>query len=115
LVVEPVLAKDGLRFLTPTQTLVGGSSCEDMLVCGATKILGRLQGFLVDPVAHRLRYLVVQTTDLFRKSSLMPITEARIDMGARAIQLLNQDDIQHSEPFSREHFALFGDDRLVTT
>jgi hypothetical protein len=86
-----------------------------MLVCGATKIFGRLQGFLVDPVAHRLCYLVVQTTGLFRKTSVVPMTEARIDIGARAIQLLNQDDIKGSEPFSRERFASFGDSRLVTT
>ena len=113
--MEPVVEKDSLQFLTPTQTLVGDSSCEDMLVCGATKILGRLQGFLVDPVANRLRYLVVQTTGLLKKTSVLPMTEARIDMGARAIQLLNQDDIAKSEPFSREQFAPFGDGRLVTT
>jgi hypothetical protein len=113
--VEPLVAKDSLLFLTPTQTIVEGSSCEDMLVCGATKILGRLQGFLVDPVANRLRYLVVQTTGLFRKTSVVPMTDARVDMGARAIQLLNQDDIQRSEPFNRERFAAFADSRLVTT
>ena len=110
--MEPLVAKDNLLLLTPTQTRVGDSSCEDMLVCGATKILGRLQGFLVDPVANRLRYLVVQTTGLFKKTSVVPMTEARVDMGARAIQLLNQDDIQRSEPFSRERFAPFADERL---
>jgi hypothetical protein len=113
--VGTVVAKDSLQFLTPTQTLVGGSSCEDMLVCGASKILGRLQGFLVDPVAHRLRYMVVQTTGLLKRTSLLPMTDARVDMGARAIQLLNQDDIQKSEPFSREEFATFSEGGLATT
>jgi hypothetical protein len=86
-----------------------------MLVCGATKILGRLQGFLVDPVAHRLRYLVVQTTGLLKKTSVLPMTDVRVDMGARAIQLLNQDDIQKSEPFSLDGLAPFSDERLATT
>jgi hypothetical protein len=115
LAVETVVDKDGLQFLTPTQTRVGNSSCDDMLVCGATKILGRLQGFLVDPVAQRLRYLVVQTTGLLKKTSVLPMTAARIDMGARAIQLFGLDDLQKGEPFRREEFAPFGDERLVTT
>lgn len=113
--MEPVVAKDGLQFLTPTQTLVGGSSCEDMLVCGATKILGRLQGFLVDPVAHQLRYLVVRTTGLLKKTSVLPITEARVDMGARSIQILDQEAIEKSEPFSLEGLAPFSEEQLATT
>lgn len=105
--MEPVVAKDSLQFLTPAQTLVGGSSCDDMLVCGATKILGRLQGFLVDPVAHRLRYMVVRTTGLLKKTSLLPMTEARIDMGARAIQILDQEAIAQSEPFAPDEITPF--------
>jgi hypothetical protein len=86
-----------------------------MLVCGATKILGRLQGFLVDPVAHRLRYMVVRTTGLLKKTSVLPMTEARIDMGARAIQILDQDAIENSEPFSPEGLVPFSEDQLATT
>jgi hypothetical protein len=112
--VEPLVAKDGLQFLTPTQARVGGSSCEDMLVCGTTRILGRLQGFLVDPVAHQLRYLVVRTTGLLKKTSVLPMTDARIDMGARAIQILDQDAIDRSEPFSPEGLSPFTEDQLAT-
>jgi len=113
--VALAVAKDGLQFLTPTQTRVGDSSCEDMLVCGATTILGRLQGFLVDPVAHRLRYLVVRTTGLLKKTSVLPITDARIDMGARAIQILDQDAIANSEPFSSEGLVPFTEEQLATS
>jgi hypothetical protein len=113
--VEPVVAKDNLRFLTPSQTMVDGLSCEDMIVCGATKILGRLHGFLVDPVSRRLRYLVIQTSGLLNRTKVVPMVEARLDVGARAIQLLNQDDTQASESFAGERFAPFAEDRLVTT
>ena len=113
--MELAVAKDGLQFLTPTQTRVGDSSCEDMLVCSATKILGRFQGFLVDPVAHRLRYLVVRTTGLLKKTSVLPITDARIDMGARAIQILDQDAIENSEPFSPDGLAPFAEEQLATS
>ena len=113
--MELAVAKDGLQFLTPAQTLVGGSSCDDMLVCGATTILGRLQGFLVDPVGHRLRYLVVRTTGLLKKTSLLPMTEARVDMGARAIQILDQEAIAQSEPFSLEGVVPFSEGQLATT
>ena len=112
--MEPVVAKDGLQFLTPAQTLVGGSSCDDMLVCGASKILGRLQGFLVDPVAHRLRYMVVRTTGLLKKTSVLPMTDARIDMGARAIQILDQEAIAQSEPFTADGLVPFSEGQLAT-
>src|SRR5262245_4635710 len=115
MVVEAAMDKNELRFLTPTQTVVEGSTCEGMIVCGATRILGRLQGFLVDPVAQRLRYLVVQATGLLSRPRLIPVTEARIDVGAHAIQLLNQDDIQTGEPFKRDRFAAYAESDLVAT
>ena len=85
-----------------------------MLVCGATKILGRLQGFLVDPVGHRLRYLVVRTTGLLKKTSVLPMTDARIDMGAHAIQILDQEAIAQSEPFSPDDVVPFSEAQLAT-
>ena len=112
--MELAVPKDGLQFLTPAQTRIGDASCDDMLVCGATKILGRLQGFLVDPVGHRLRYLVVRTTGLLKKTSLLPVTDARIDMGAHAIQILDQEAIAQSEPFSLDGLVPFSVGQLAT-
>jgi len=83
-----------------------------MIVCGATKILGRLKGFVVDPVTRRLRYLVVQGTGILAKTRLLPVTDARVDVGAWAIQLLNQDDVQ-SEPFRSDSFEPFAEERLA--
>jgi hypothetical protein len=94
-----------LRFVEPEHTEVGGMALDDMLVCNTTGILGRLQGFIVDPVAHRVRYLVVQTNELLTK--LMPVGEARIDLDSRSIQLLDQETPNHAEPFKRELFPAF--------
>lgn len=111
--MESATASHNLQFLTPTQTVVEGSTCEGMIVCGATKILGRLKGFVVDPVTRRLRYLVVQGTGILAKTRLLPVTDARIDVGAWAIQLLNQDDVQSSEPFRHDRFEPFSDEHLA--
>jgi hypothetical protein len=94
-----------LRFVEPEHTEIGGTALEGMLVCDTTGILGRLQGFIVDPVAHQLRYLVVQTNEVLTR--LMPVGSARIDLDGRSIQLLDQDNPNDAEPFRPGMFPAF--------
>src|SRR5687767_1262804 len=65
-----------LRYLDPQHTAVAGINCVGMTVRNATGIIGQFQGFLVDPVARRLRYVVIE---LLGRLRLMPVTTARVD------------------------------------
>jgi hypothetical protein len=94
-----------LRFVEPEHTEIGGTALEGMLVRDTNGILGRLQGFIVDPVAHRLRYLVVQTNEMLQR--LMPVGSVRIDLEGRSILLLDQNHAKDAEAFRPERFPAF--------
>src|SRR5262245_54706911 len=82
-------APSDLRYLEPIQATIDGVRCEDMTVRAATGgVLGRLQGFIVDPVARQLRYFVVRTSGIMGRSRLLPVIGARFDLEHRAIELL---------------------------
>lgn len=102
-----------LRFLEPNQAEIAGAYCEGMTVRSGTGVLGQLQGFIVDPLARRLRYLVVRTSGLLGRATLLQLSAARIDLEAREIELLDDDVIRRSQPFKRELFPAFSDDDLL--
>ena len=80
--------RGGLRYLDPSRVAIAGISCEGMTICGATgAVLGRLHGFVVDPVGRRLRYLVVRTSGLFSRTKLVPLDAARVDVERRTIEV----------------------------
>lgn len=105
--------ENDLRFLESGRAEVNGSCLSGMLVCGASHVLGRLQGFVVDPVTRQLRYLVIRTAGLLAKTRLLPVTAARIDLDARAIQLLDEQVLDRAEPFTPSRFPRFDDDDLL--
>lgn len=94
----------GLRFLKPQQAALMGGGCDDMLVCDPREIVGRLLGFIVDPVARQLKYLVVQTAGLLSRKQMVPVTAARVDLRSRAIHLLDPDAAAQAEPFTPERY-----------
>lgn len=83
-------AKDSteLRYLEPGRAAIAGAPCTGMKILGATgRALGHLQGFIVDPVARQLRYFVVRSGRL-GKALLLPVTDARVDVSGKVIELL---------------------------
>jgi hypothetical protein len=106
-------ADNTLRFLEPRMAVVAGEFCEGMTVRSAAGILGQLQGLVVDPLARRLRYLVVKTSGLFGGAQLLEISSARIDHQAHQIELLDDDAVSRSQPFQRELFPAYSDDDLL--
>jgi hypothetical protein len=99
-----------LRYLDPQHLAVGGEGCEGMTVRNETGIIGEFQGFLVDPVARQLRYVVIE---LLGRLRLMPVTAARIDLDQRAIELLDHSDIRFSKPFRPELFRTLADESSI--
>lgn len=106
--------EDTLRFLPVEQSEVRGTPLAGMLVQGATGALGTLQGFVVDPAARRVQYLVVRTAGLFGRPRLLPISAARVDFEGHAIELLDLDVLQQAQPFAKDQYPAFDDEDLVT-
>jgi hypothetical protein len=99
-----------LRYLDPQHLAVAGTRCEGLTVRNETGILGQFQGFLVDPVARRLRFVVIE---LLGRLRLMPVTTARIDLDKGAIELLDHADIRFSKPFQRDMFRTLSDESSI--
>jgi hypothetical protein len=99
-----------LRYLDPQHLAVAGTRCEGLTVRNDTGILGQFQGFLVDPVARRLRFVVIE---LLGRLRLMPVTTARIDLDKGAIELLDHADIRFSKPFQRDMFRTLSDESSI--
>lgn len=88
-----------LRFVESSDAVVEGTACDDMMVCDPTGTIGRVKGFIVDPVARRLRYLVVQTSGLLHRTKVVvPLSLARIDLTTRVIQFFDAQDKIPFEP-----------------
>ena len=103
-----------LRYLEPERAAIGGERCEGMTVRVSTgRPLGRLQGFVVDPAARRLRYFVVKTPGMLGTTKLLPIAAARVDVDERAIEV-DEYEFRGSQPFSRAMYPAFSDDDLLT-
>ena len=90
-----------LRYLDRKYIAVAGISCEGLKVRNGTGIIGKFQGFLVDPAAHRFRFVVFE---LLGRLRLLPVTEARVDLDHGAIELLDEHDVRLSRPFRPEQF-----------
>lgn len=102
-----------LRYLESERAEVNGSRLSGMVVRGHSRVLGRLQGFVIDPLGRQLRYLVVQAAGLFGRPKLVPLATAHVDFGARTIQL-DDDAVRAAQPFERERFPAFSDDDLLS-
>ena len=91
--------RSDLRFLHPGHTAVAGAGCDGMIVRTASRAIGRLKGFLIDRATQRVRYLVVETWGIWGRTSLVPVTAARIDLEDRAIELLDEEQAEGVERF----------------
>jgi hypothetical protein len=110
----PDAPADDLRYLEPARVKIRDRRCDGMTIRAATgQAIGRLQGFLVDPVARRLKYLVVRT-GLFGPPRMLPVEAARVDLESRAIELAIDDhELRGSRPFAARQFQPFSDDDLI--
>ena len=106
--------RTNLRFLHPDHTAVAGTGCDGMIVRTASRAVGRLEGFLVDRATQRVCYLVVETWGMWGRTTLVPITAARIDLEGRAIELLDEEQAEGVERFKPEQFATFSQDEPPT-
>lgn len=87
-IFTPTDKRGGLRYLDSARVAIEGQPCDGMVIRAATgKILGRLHGFVVDPVVRQTRYLVIRTTGLFGRTRLVPLDAARVDVENRAIEV----------------------------
>jgi hypothetical protein len=76
-----------LRFVEPGAAVIGGRGCDGMNVRAGNDGLGRLKGFVVDPAAGRVCYLVVNMPGLLGRTRLIPAEGACVDQIERVIDV----------------------------
>lgn len=102
-----------LRYLEPERVMVAGDDCTGMTVRDAHgRRLGRLDGFVVDPPARRLRYFVVKPSGWKAATRLVPITAARVNVDDRAIDMIDE-SADTGEPVPNVEYPSFSDDDLL--
>ena len=55
--------------------------------------IGRLDGIVIDPAAHRMRYFVVETGRFCRHRYLIPFGPSRVDIRDRALRVQVDSDV----------------------
>jgi PRC-barrel domain len=81
----------------------------------ADHALGTLSGFVVDPAARRLRYLVVEMRGwLKRQRYLVPLCGARLERDRQALMLeVDEQTPKQWREFDDRQFSPFSDDDLL--
>lgn len=78
-------ASGELQYIDPSKVEIAGTSCDGMTIRAATgAVLGSLHGFLIDPIAQQLRYLVVGG---LKHTRLLPFGPARVDAATHEIEV----------------------------
>jgi hypothetical protein len=110
--VEP--DQNSLRYLEPERAEIGRDRCDGMTVKDTTgNAVGHLEGFVVDPPARRLRYFVVKEATRRADTMLIPVSAARVNVDDRAIEVLDDAELEQSQPFSPSMYPSFSDDDLI--
>jgi len=78
--------------------------------------LGRVDGVLVDPLARRLRYFVVESLGWLKHRYLLPADRpAQVDRDHRTLRLdVDPHELTKCEEFDRGAVREFSDDDLIT-
>ena len=78
-------------------------------------MIGRLDGIVLDPEAHRVPYLVVAAGGTFQGHRyLLPFRDARVDVQHHAFCVdAHKSDLASCEEFDPQAFHQFSDDDLM--
>jgi len=105
-----------LRYIDAAHVLSPAGACANFRVRDAAdRALGTLAGFVVDPAARRLRYLVIEMRHwLKRERYLVPLCLARLERDRQTLML----DVAGQRPdewreFDDRQFSPFSDDDLL--
>ena len=74
--------------------------------------IGNLAGFIIDPPARKIRYVVVNPRGLFSRPCLVPVPGARLDGEAEA--LLVDEPLSRCEPFEASRYPVVSDEDVIT-
>lgn len=108
-----VIANTALRFLPAQKVRCGACHFEQFAVKnGSEERIGALEGFIVDPPARKVRYVVVNPHGLFTRPRLVPMPGARIDAESEA--LLVAGSLSRCEPFDRALYPDLSDEDVLT-
>jgi PRC-barrel domain len=112
-VAAEIPANKTLRFLPAEKARFGLCHFEKFAVKNdSAERIGELEGFIIDPPARKLRYVVVHPRGMFSRPRLVPLPGARIDAQSEA--LLVDESLSRCEPFDSARYPEISDDDVIT-
>ncbi len=81
---------------------------------GDDQAIGRLDGIVIDAVARRVRYFVVEQGFLHRRRYLWPLSPASIDASANILRMdVAASDVSSCERFNPEAYRRYADEDVI--
>ena len=79
-----------LQYLDPSKVRIAGHTCAGMTIRAPQgNVLGEVNGFLIDPIGRRLRYLVVKT---LKHTRILPFAGGeRVNTAANEIEVTSDE------------------------
>lgn len=108
-------ANKTLRFLPAEKARLGLCHFEKFAVkndSAERERIGELEGFIIDPPARKIRYVVVHPRGMFSRPRLVPLPGARIDAQSEA--LLVDESLSRCEAFDEARYPELSDDDVIT-
>jgi len=112
-VARETAANTALRFLPAERVRCGACHFEQFAVKNeSAEPIGKLEGFIVDPPARKIRFVVVHPRGVLSRSCLVPLSDARLDQEAEA--LLVDAPLSRCEPFDSSRYPEVSDEDVIT-
>jgi PRC-barrel domain len=112
-VAAQTVANKTLRFLPADKARFGLCHFEKFAVKNdSAERIGELEGFIIDPPARKIRFVVVHPRGLFSRPCLVPLPGARIDAESEALHV--DETLSRCEPFDSSRYPELSDDDVIT-
>ena len=110
-------AEPGLRYLNAAQVDTPVGKLADLeLVSPTDQALGHVSGVIIDPAEREVCYFVIESRRWLKtRQYLLPLSQARMDAGRKALHLeLEADDLHRLPEVQADTFPFFSDDDLIS-
>jgi hypothetical protein len=112
-VLRETTANTALRFLPADRTRFGRCQIEKFAVKNeSAEPIGELEGFIIDPPARKIRYVVVHPRGFLSRPCLVPLPGTRLD--TESATLLVEEPLSGCEPFDAARFPEVSDEDVLT-
>lgn len=106
-----------LRYLNAAQVDTPLGKLADLVLLSPTdEALGHVSGVVIDPAEREVCYFIVESRQWLKtRRYLLPLAQARMDAGRKALHLeLEADDLHRLPEVQADTFPFFSDDDLIS-